>query len=250
MRPGWKTTEFWLSLLTQVLALFTVLGFITGAEAKTLEDALSKCIAAVFLFAANAYIVVSYIKGRVALKLPDYEVVPYIEDELPEPAPAPDKPHDPFLPPTTMVLLALVSLLFFAAAPAFADDAVPTGLFNNGWRKQTEKRLDDHNRLIAEMMQGQRQQQHNPQIIVLPPALQQLPIQGQPHQQLPIPGQPYQQLPIPGQPLQPLPIPGQPLQPLPVPGQPLQPLPIQGPQQQALPQSYSQAVWALARPRE
>src|SRR5262249_6244217 len=65
MKAGWKTTEFWMALIAQVLALLTVLGFVTSDQAKTLENALGQCIAAVFLFAANAYVVAQYIKGRV-----------------------------------------------------------------------------------------------------------------------------------------------------------------------------------------
>ncbi len=120
----------------------------------------------------------------------------------------------------TLVLLTLL----FACGLAQATPILP-------WRQQM------HQRLLNLEGKGSPQAQPGPppQIIVLPPTYQPLPIPGAPLQPLPIQGDPKQQLPIPGDPKQQLPIPGPPLQPLPIQGAPRQPLPIQGPPIQQIP---------------
>lgn len=182
MHPGWKTSEFWIALITQVLSLLTVLGFVNADGLRTLEDALSKCVAAVFLFVANAYVVVQYIRGRVLLKREG----------------AAGK---------ALVLLLLGGWLLGAAE---AQAAAPTW-FGRGWRSQVEQRLNEHQRLIAGLLHGQ--QAPPPQIILLP-------VPGEPKQQLPLGGEPKQLLPVPGEPRQVLPGPGQPQQTLPLQGLP------------------------------
>ena len=111
-----------------------------------------------------------------------------------------------------LVLLALL----FACGLAQATPILP-------WRQQMHQRL-----LNLENKSGP-QAQPAPQIIVLPPTYQQLPIQGDPKQPLPIQGDPKQQLPIPGDPKQPLPIQGPPKQELPIQGPPIQQIPITPP---------------------
>ena len=68
MKPGYMTTEFWSSIVSQALALLMIVGVISASDAQTLGDSLGKCIAAVFVFATNAYVVAQYIKGRVTMK--------------------------------------------------------------------------------------------------------------------------------------------------------------------------------------
>lgn len=68
VKPGWQTTEFWTTLLSQGLTLLTLLGVLSNTEAQTLESAASQCITAVFLFLTNCLIVLRYIQARVAVK--------------------------------------------------------------------------------------------------------------------------------------------------------------------------------------
>jgi len=67
-KPGYKTTEFWAAAASQLLALLALVGLIGPGDLATLQDAVGKCIAAVALFAANAWVVVRYIQSRTRLK--------------------------------------------------------------------------------------------------------------------------------------------------------------------------------------
>lgn len=211
-KPGWKTTEFYVALISQAVALLVVLGFLSDQDARTLEAALTQCVTAVFLFLGNAWVVVNYVRGRVALK-------------------GEPKSRGPggVLPALLLAALALGAV----AGPAAAGPVLP-------WRAQVEQRLRDQQQLIHLLLQ-QRQ----------PPAPgQPLPIAGEPRQQLPIQGEPKQLLPVPGEPKQPLPIEGPPKQQLPVPGPPQQSLPVPGEPRQpppgaAGPQAYTVRIRAL-----
>ena len=67
-KPGWTTTEFWAAAASQLLALLALLGVIHASDLATLQDAVAKCVTAAAVFAANAWVVVRYIEGRVRLK--------------------------------------------------------------------------------------------------------------------------------------------------------------------------------------
>jgi len=67
-RSGIVTTEFWITIITQALALMTLLGVVTSADADTLRDALIKCVTSAGVFIANAWIVVRYIQSRTRIK--------------------------------------------------------------------------------------------------------------------------------------------------------------------------------------
>jgi len=67
-RTGLFTTEFWITLITQALAVLALTGIITGGDATMLSDALSKCVTAGGIFVANAWVVVRYIQSRTHLK--------------------------------------------------------------------------------------------------------------------------------------------------------------------------------------
>lgn len=68
IKPGVKTTEFWIALVVQVLPLLVMLGVIGPGDVSTLEGALTKAITAVGALAAAAWVIVEYIKGRVRTK--------------------------------------------------------------------------------------------------------------------------------------------------------------------------------------
>lgn len=76
VKPGWKTTEFWITLLGQVLALLVALGVVQTSDAGLLGNALSNSITAIATLLANALIVVNYVRGRAHLKATQLENVP------------------------------------------------------------------------------------------------------------------------------------------------------------------------------
>lgn len=215
MKAGIKTTEFWTTIISQGLAILTLVGFLSSQDAQLLETALGQCVAAAFLFAVNAYVVVQYIKGRVTLKQG--------EGKNGKRAAA--------------LLLALGMFLF--AGPVQAAPLLP-------WRSQIDQRLQEHHRLIVQLI-GQQQRPAPPAPLIVPGPIYQLPIPGEPKQVLPIPGDPKQQLPIGGEPKQVLPPQGDPKQILPGPGDPKQIMP---PATQHGPQAYTLRLHALGRPVE
>lgn len=60
MKPGYKTTEFWLALGTQVLALLVVLGVISPEQQDALGHSWNQLVGAIVM-AVNA---VGYAIGR------------------------------------------------------------------------------------------------------------------------------------------------------------------------------------------
>jgi hypothetical protein len=208
-KPGWKTTEWWTTTISQVLALLTVFGVLAPTDAHTLEEALAKIVAATFLLATNAWIVVQYIKGRVALKS----------------LPGAGRSGGPILP-------ALLAFLFLAGSASAQQPA-----YLLPWRAQVERRLQQLEKQAQpaapqadpEMKELLRQLREQLQ------SRQALPIAGTPKQELPIAGTPKQDLPIQGAPKQDLPVPGTPRQELPTPGTPKQQLPGEGKPMQTLP---------------
>src|SRR5262249_37401470 len=51
-----------------VLSLLTIGGVLQRTDAATLQDALSKCVTAIFVLLANSWVVVRYIQSRTRLK--------------------------------------------------------------------------------------------------------------------------------------------------------------------------------------
>ena len=47
VKPGWKTTEFWLSIVTAVLGIVVMLGYITPEQSTTLGTAISSIVGGV-----------------------------------------------------------------------------------------------------------------------------------------------------------------------------------------------------------
>lgn len=70
-KPGYQTTEFWLSLLFNLLSVLALLGVITAEEAEELHDAAEVIVAAVMAIIAilgPAMVNVRYIASRTELK--------------------------------------------------------------------------------------------------------------------------------------------------------------------------------------
>ena len=54
LKPGWKTTEFWVALISQILGLLVVLGVITPEQQNTLNQAATQ-VAGGVVMAASAF---------------------------------------------------------------------------------------------------------------------------------------------------------------------------------------------------
>ena len=68
MKPGNQTTEFWLTLVSQVLGLLALFHVISPQDSGTLGTALSNGITAVFTIFASARVALGYINSRTNLK--------------------------------------------------------------------------------------------------------------------------------------------------------------------------------------
>lgn len=64
MKPGYKTTEFWMTLGTQVLTIAVILGVVPSDDI----DMLGKAIAGVISGVVSLITLVTYVRGRVELK--------------------------------------------------------------------------------------------------------------------------------------------------------------------------------------
>lgn len=64
IKPGWKSSEFWIQLVTQIIALLVVLGVLSSSKA----DAITETIAAVGAAVASAVSGSVYSMGRTKLK--------------------------------------------------------------------------------------------------------------------------------------------------------------------------------------
>src|SRR5262245_16709172 len=68
MKPGWQSSEFWIALVGQALALLALTGTIASGDKDKLETALANAVTAVFTILSSAAVVVRYIKSRSELK--------------------------------------------------------------------------------------------------------------------------------------------------------------------------------------
>ena len=246
MKPGWQTTEFWTTIITQALSLAVLLGFVSAGDSTMLQDAASKALAAVATLVTNALVIWRYIESRVKLKTRSTE--------------------SSSKAPSIGVGLA-IALLLGSGTMASAQDSVvapaaatPTSVLP--WRDRIEQRLgalergapdrgermprpeeplgnrtdvDLLRRRIAEL-EAELQRLRQGSSPAAPPIAQHFHYYGAPPKQdLPSAGEPKQLLPVPGAPKQDLPAPGAPKQDLPAPGTPRQEVPAPGVPKQVLP---------------
>lgn len=68
VKPGWQTTEFWLTLLGQIMPVLVLLHAIQPADVSTLQGASTQIIQAVFALVTSGGILWSYIAGRAKVK--------------------------------------------------------------------------------------------------------------------------------------------------------------------------------------
>lgn len=89
IRPGWKTSEFWVKLVTQICLLSVLLFKIDPATADTLQSALVQIVEALFVIVASASVLISYINSRTQIKTAAMQA---------------SLPHQPAEPPATPCL--------------------------------------------------------------------------------------------------------------------------------------------------
>lgn len=68
LKSGWKTTEFWITLAGQGIALMVIMGVIKPAEQATLGEHVAKSVEAIFALIVSGSTLLSYIAGRTRLK--------------------------------------------------------------------------------------------------------------------------------------------------------------------------------------
>lgn len=73
MKPGYKTSEFWLALISQVLAVLVTVGVLRPGDQAELGQCLSAAITAIFALLTSSVQMKQYIQGRQGLKLRDMD---------------------------------------------------------------------------------------------------------------------------------------------------------------------------------
>jgi hypothetical protein len=73
IKPGYQTSEFWLTILHQVLMILVVLGVVTQGDSVGLESNISKAIISAFALVGSVISVYKYIHSRTIVKLLNQE---------------------------------------------------------------------------------------------------------------------------------------------------------------------------------
>lgn len=235
MKPGYKTTEFWVTLISQALSVLVLLRIITPQDETTLGGALTNAVAAVFALLTSAKVVGDYLRSRTALK----QAASSARDS--EDGSAGASPSRTSAEPASAGVLPIIVLavlgLTFSAGPVTATEPQPTCLF--GWRHRDNnddvvrllREVAETQRLILQLLQDQRQHlaapagpaaPQQPPVIVLGAPLQQIPLGGMPIQQIPLGGPPKQDIPLGPPPRQDVPLGPPPRQDVPLGGPPKQ----------------------------
>lgn len=215
MKPGWQSSEFWITLLGQVLAVLALTGAINVGDRAQLETALTNAVTAIFALSASAAVVIRYIRSRTELK----------QQSL----------HDGNRPPAVLPALLLALLL---AAPAPAAPMTPTCLFPRLPRHDPAvaaalQQIAQNQQTIIALLQQQRSapppaaaMPQQPLIIVMPGPRQEIPLGGAPRQEIPLGGAPRQDIPLGGAPKQDIPLGPPPRQDVPLGPAPRQNIPL------------------------
>jgi len=157
-KPGIWTTEHFAAIVSQVLTLLALFGFISQNDTQTLEEAVTKGIAAVFIFIANAAVVVHYIKGRLHLK-----AGAQVNGTTPAADTKPAGGTDSQAPKLISSGLVLLAVLTVFAGPAQAQYVLP-------FRNNHEQRLKQLEQKIANQQQAAPAPQQAPLSTVSRPA--------------------------------------------------------------------------------
>lgn len=68
VKSGFKTTEFWITLLVEIISIFVIVGVLTPEEGEALVLALSDAIVVSVALVAALAPLLTYIWGRVRIK--------------------------------------------------------------------------------------------------------------------------------------------------------------------------------------
>lgn len=249
MKPGYQTTEFWVTLLSQALSVLVLLRVITPQDETTLGSALGNAVAAIFALLASAKVVGDYLRSRTSLKQGRTpQASQPIEDGSAGASPSrirlgQSEAENTSAPPSGPNVLPaiLLALVAWGVAPGQAPAAERQRTCLFGWRHRDAndevvrllREVAETQRLILQLLQEQRQRPTPPAALAAP---QQPPIivLGAPWQQVPLGGVPYQQIPLGGPPKQDIPLGPPPRQDVPLGPPPRQDVPLGGPPKQQI----------------
>jgi hypothetical protein len=223
MKPGWKTSEFWLTVLTGLPALLVAAGLIPTGDQSEVSGYISKILTGLFATVALA----RYIHSRAIVKS-----------------------------------AGAILLFIFLPSLAPAQCLLPWRQSINQQLQTINQRLlalENAARQPQPAPQPQIIQQPvptpAPQLYVLGSPvpygpLQQIPLGGPPLQNIPLGGPPQQQIPLGGPPLQNIPLGGPPQQQIPLGNPPQQQIPLgqQPPQGQQIPLGTQPAPGTVPTP--
>ncbi len=68
MKPGWKTSEFWVSVFTALGSLAVAFGLLSQGEAGDLSTAVGQLVSAVIVLVGAVAPIIAYIKSRAEVK--------------------------------------------------------------------------------------------------------------------------------------------------------------------------------------
>jgi hypothetical protein len=68
LKAGVQTSEFWLALITQVISMAVMFGWVKPGDAKSLEDALKQIVVGTFTVVMGGLVAYKYIHDRGVLK--------------------------------------------------------------------------------------------------------------------------------------------------------------------------------------
>lgn len=212
MKPGWQTSEFWIALVGQLLALLALSGAINVADKDKLETALANAVTAIFAIVSSAVVVIRYIRSR---------------SELKSQAPSAPPEQRPLILPCALIGCFLLAAPLQAAPPAKpacfhqrqqrADPAVVAALQQIAQNQQT---------IITLLQQQQRTPAPAQPLVLVAPLPQTIPPGGPARQDIPLGGAPRQEIPLGGAPRQDIPLGQPPRQEVPLGPAPRQSIPL------------------------
>ncbi|HEV3444683.1 MAG TPA: hypothetical protein VG099_08580 [Gemmataceae bacterium] len=235
MKSGFKTTEFWLTLVAQLISLLVMTGAIPQADTGMLNESASKIAAGV----VAALTLCKYIHSRTLVKTSVWLLILLV--------PGLAKAQDNLVSGGVVSGRVVASGQMVCGAgkrPPLTTHYSPltiqkTCLFGNCGGNQSNAQViqlltqivNQNAQLIALLQAQQRPQQPPaaapaPQLIVLGGPLQQIPLGGAPPQQIPLGGPPLQNIPLGGPPQQNIPLGPAPQQNIPLGTPPQQNIPL------------------------
>lgn len=68
MKPGWQTTEFWLTIAMQIIAMLVAFGVVSIGDRATIEGAISQAVESAVALITAAMTLWKYIQSRADVK--------------------------------------------------------------------------------------------------------------------------------------------------------------------------------------